>query len=114
LYDLVLNLERTDLGFISEMVIHAVRQPQFQITPQSARDMGDLLLASRVRAALAGIANLRLDRLAVKANGELVTIRGRVRSQELLDEVLATAGQAPGVASVNSELQIDYRSYGVE
>jgi cytidylate kinase len=114
LYDMVLNLERTDLDFISEMVIHAVRQIQFQITPQSSKDMGDLLLASRVRVALAGIANLRLDRLAVKADADSVTIRGRVRSQELLDDVLATAGQTPGVETVNSELQVDYRSYGVE
>jgi cytidylate kinase len=114
LYDLVFNLERTDFNFICDMVTHAVRQPQFQVTPQSAKAMNDLLMASRVRATLAGIPNLRLDHLGVVADGDLVTIRGKVKSQELLDAVLAAAKQAPGVGTVNGELQVDYRSYGVE
>jgi cytidylate kinase len=114
LYDLVFNLERTDLDFVCEMVTHAIRQPPFQVTSESARAMSDLLLASRVRAALAGIPNLRLDHLAVKVDGNAVILRGRVKTQDLLDAVLSAAGQVRGVELVNSELQVDYRSYGVE
>ena len=114
LYDLVLNLERTNFDFITEMVVYAVKQPQFQVTPESTKAMNDLWLASRVRATLAGLANLRLDHLGVTADGEVVTIRGRVKSQELLDSVLEATGKALEGVTVRSELQVDYRSYGVE
>jgi cytidylate kinase len=114
LYDLVLNLERTDLGFVCEMVAHAVKQTQFQVTPESVKAMSDLLLASRLRAILAGIPNLRLDYLSVEADGDAVVIRGKVKSQDFLDAVLAAAKRVPEARTVKSELQVDYRSYGVE
>ena len=114
LYDLVFNLERTDLNFVREMVIHAIGQPQFQTTPESARAMHDLLLASRVRATLAGIPNLRLDHLGVEVDGNTVVIRGKLKSQDLMDTVVEAASQVPGVDTVDSQLQVDYRSFGVE
>lgn len=114
LYDLVFNLERTDLGFVCEMVTHALQQPQFQVTPESAKAMNDLLLASRVRAILAGIQNLRLDHIGVAADGDTVVVHGKVKTQELLDEALEAADHAPGVETVTNELQVDYKGYGVE
>ena len=114
LYDLVFNLERTDLAFVCEMITHAIQQPPFQVTPQSARAMNDLLLASRVRATLAGVSNLRLDHIAVEASGDVVTVRGRVKTQEFLDAALEAAELVPGVETVRNELQVDYRSHGVE
>jgi len=114
LYDLVFNLERTDLDFVSEVVAHAIKQPSFQVTPQSVKAMSDLLMASRVRATLAGVANLRLDCLAVEADGQDVTVRGKVKTQELLEAALEAAGQAPGVGAVTSQLEVDFRSYAVE
>jgi cytidylate kinase len=114
LYDLVINLERTDLDFVCEVVTHAIKQPQFQTTPESAKAMHNLMLASRVRAKLAGIANLRLDHLGVTAEGNTVIIRGKVKSQELLDTALVAARQVPAVAVVENQLQVDYRGHGVE
>lgn len=114
LYDLVLNLERTDLDFVCEMITHAIRQPEFQVTEESSKAMNNLLTASRIRAAIAGIPNLRLDHLRVTAENDVVTIGGRVKSQELLDAVMSTAGTVPGAKQVNNEIEVDYRSYGVE
>jgi cytidylate kinase len=114
LYDIVFNLEHTDIRFVCEMVAHAVRQPQFHVTPQSTKAMSDLLLASRVRATLAGISNLRLDHLGVEADGGAVVIRGKVKTQELLDSILEASDQTPGVEKVTNGLQVDFRSYGVE
>jgi cytidylate kinase len=114
LYDIVFNLSSADLDFVCEMTAHAVRQPQFLTTPESARAMKSLLCASRVRAAFAGIHNLRLDRLVVQADGGVVTIRGRVKSKEQLDAVVEAAGQAPDVERVENMVEIDYRGYGVE
>jgi cytidylate kinase len=114
LYDMVFNLEHTGLDFVCEMIAHAVAQPQFQVTPESARAMENLLTASKVRAALAGISYLRLDRLEVVADGKSVTLRGRVKSQEQLDSILDVTRTIPEVETVENSIQIDYRGYGVQ
>jgi cytidylate kinase len=114
LYDIVFNLGNADLEFVCEMVSHAVKQPQFQANPKSTLAMKNLLAASRVRAALASIPNIRLDRLAVLADGGVVTLRGRVKTKSQLDAVMEVAGKVPEVAKVNSLIEVDYRSYGVE
>jgi cytidylate kinase len=114
LYDIVFNLENTDLDFVCEMVAHAVKQPQFQVTPESATAMENLVTASRLRAALARISSVRLDRLRVQADGDTVIIRGRVKSQQLLDSILDAAIKVPGVDTVKNMAQVDYRGYSVE
>jgi cytidylate kinase len=114
LYDLVFNLENTDLDFVCEIVAHAVKQPQFQVTSESATAMANLATASRVRAALARLPNVRLDLLTVEADGDTVVVGGRVTSQELRDSVLELALQVPGVSTAKNEVQVDYRRYGVE
>jgi osmotically-inducible protein OsmY len=114
LYDIVFNLGNADLEFVCEMAAHAVQQPQFQATPESIRAMKNLLISSRVRAALAGIPNIRLDRLAVVADGGVVTFRGRVKTKKQLDAVLEIAGQIPDIEKVENMIEVDYRSYGVE
>ncbi len=114
LYDIVFNLDSANLDFVCDMTVHAVNHPQFQATPESNRAMNNLLTASRVRAALAGIPNIRLDRLLVEADGEHLNIRGRVKTQDQLDAILETAGSIPDVEEVENRLEVDYRSYGVE
>jgi len=114
LYDIVFNLGNADLDFVCEMAAHAVTRPQFQATPESTQAMKNLSTASRVRAALAGIPNLRLDRLAVLADGGVVTLRGRVKSQKQLDTVLEMADKIPEIDKLENEIEVDYRSFGVE
>jgi cytidylate kinase len=114
LYDIVFNLGGTDLDFVCDMTAHAVKHPQFQATPESIQAMNNLLTASRVRAALADIQNIRLDRLVIRADGGTVTLQGRVKTQKQLDAVLEAAGMAPDVEAVDNKMEVDYRSYGVE
>jgi cytidylate kinase len=114
LYDLVFNLGQASLGFACEMVVHAVGQPEFSATPQSTKAINDLLLASRLRASLASIQNIRLDLLDIRADDDIVTIRGKVKSREILDEILEVADGTPGVETVENKIQFDYRNYRVE
>lgn len=114
LYDLVFNLGHSNLGFVCEMVVHAVRQPEFQATPESIKAMNDLLLSSRLRAAVAGIRNLRLDLLEIRADDKTVELGGRVKSRKLLDEILEIARGMPGVENIENKIEIDYHSYRVE
>jgi cytidylate kinase len=114
LYDLVFNLGHSNLNFVCEMIVHAVKQPEFQATAQSIKAMNDLLLASKLRAALAGIHNIRLDLLEIRADDETVEISGRVKSRRLMDDILEIAGGMPEVKHVENKIQIDYHSYRVE
>ncbi len=114
LYDIVFNLQHTDLEFVCEMVKHAIEQPRFQSTPESRKKLEDLLLSSRVRAALARNSQMRLELLEVRADGGTVSIRGRSMSREKSDEIRKIASGVPGVEKVESGVQVDYRSYGIE
>jgi cytidylate kinase len=114
LYDIVFNLRGLGHEFVCEMIRHAVEQPQLRTTPASQRAMHNLLIASRVRATLAGIPGMRLEYIDVQADGERVVIRGRTRSQELLDAILDEAATVPGVEDVVNQLEIDYRDYKIE
>jgi cytidylate kinase len=114
LYDIIFNLEGADLEFVCEMVQHAVKQPQFRTTPESTKAMHDLSTASKVRAALARIPNIRLENIDVQADNGAVVIRGRSKSRKILDAMLETATQIPGVESVENQVEVDYRSYRIE
>lgn len=114
LYDIVFNLENADLEFVCEMVQHAVKQPQFQATPESKKAMRDLLIASKVRAALARIPNLRLENINVQADDWQVVIGGRVKTQTLSDAIQEAASQVPMVKKIENRLEIDYRSFRID
>jgi len=114
LYDLVFNLDRTDLEFVCEMVACAIKQPEFQTDARSDKAMKDLLLASKLRAALASMHNIRLDLLEIAADDATVILRGKVKNQELLDEILEVAGKLPGIDNIDNQIRIDYRGFGIE
>jgi cytidylate kinase len=114
LYDIVFNLEGMDLDFVCNMIQHAVAQPQFQATPASKKAMHDLLIASRTRAALARIPNIRLEHLEVRADGGAVVIRGRTKLQKIMEAIQETAAHVPGVESVECTVEIDYRGHEIE
>ena len=114
LYDIVINLENTDLDFACEMIQHAIEQPQFQTTPESIKEMNDLLISSRVKAALAGIPQIHLEHLYIKSNDGDVVIQGKTKSRGISDTILKVASSVPGVAKVDTDVVVDYRSYRIE
>jgi cytidylate kinase len=115
LYDVVFNLGgAANLDFVCEMIIHAVKQPQFKTTPESVEAMKNLLTASRVRAALADIPLLRLDLLEVRADAGKVTLQGRVKTKKLLDAIIEKVDKIPDVEQVDNMVEVDYRRFGVD
>lgn len=114
LYDMVINLENTDLDFICEVVLHAVKQPRFRTTADSQKAMNNLLVASRVKAALARNSQIRLGYLDIQAVDGDVMITGKTRSQQISDSLLEIAGKVTGVKSVKTQVKVDYRSYPIE
>jgi len=100
LYDLVLNLECLDIQEACEIIGSVARQRAFEETPESQAAMADLALASRVRAELVvhpRTAGLEVD---VEAREGAVTIRGKVGSRELVQEVQEVVWKIPGVSGL--------------
>ncbi len=101
LYDLVINLEHTQIEEVCEVVAAAIEQPSFQFTPECQAAWSDLALASRLRAALAlnpFTANLEVQ---VESRGCCVTITGEMFEQT--DQVRRVAGTIPGISGLTVE-----------
>ncbi len=101
LYDLVINLEHTQIEEVCEVVGAAIEQPSFQFTPECQAAWSDLALASRLRAALAMnpfTANLEVQ---VESRGGCVTITGEMFEQT--DQVRRVAGTIPGISGLTVE-----------
>ncbi len=114
LYDIVFNLKHADLNFVCDIVECAVQSPCFRTTPESQKAMNDLVIASRVKAALAGLPNIRLEYLIVKADDGTVTITGKVKSKEVAEVIVQTASAVEGVTEVINQTKIDFRYQGID
>jgi cytidylate kinase len=101
LYDLTINLQTMDVGTAVELVAAAAQRPEFQPTPESRKAMADLLLASRVRAALAATKATASADVEVRADGDVVHLRGRVRPASMVQSIIDVAGKVDGVREVD-------------
>jgi cytidylate kinase len=111
-YDVTINLQTLELEGAADIVVAAVRRPEFQPTGESRKAMADLLLASRVRAALAAAKNTAAANVDVRADGDVVYLKGRLRPASLVESVLQVASGVPGVRQVNRS-NLDAPDYGV-
>jgi cytidylate kinase len=114
LYDIVFNLETEDIKFISDMIQHAVAQEPFKTTPESQREMDNLALSSLVKAAILSHPETRDVEIAVKADAGVVTISGKVKTQDTADLIKEIAENVPGVQEVKDDIDLNYRYQHVE
>jgi cytidylate kinase len=114
LYDIVINSSQLSIDNSINTIVRLVKSPMFQCTPESKKAMNDLLIASRVRAALAQTHQVRLGYLHIQADDGIIIINGRSKSQSTLDLIREIAGKVDGVKEVKMHVDIDYRSYQIE
>ncbi len=112
LYDLTLNLETLNIDSAVQIAAAAVNCQEFTPTIQSCKAMKDLLLESRVRAALAAdscAASADIEVLADSASGRIF-LRGKALSPSTIDRVLKIANEVRGVKEVvSSQLECSDR-----
>jgi cytidylate kinase len=101
LYDVVINLESMTVDSAAEVVAAALQQPAFQSTQASRKAMTDLVLASRVKAALAANEETASVEVGIEADNGVVSLRGRVRPADLVASVLRVSGEVQGVRKVD-------------
>jgi cytidylate kinase len=110
-YDIVLNLEFMNIQEACRSVSTLARQRCFEFTPCCQSAMDDLVLASRVRVALAlDAATSHLEVDVVAKNGSL-SLFGLASNMRDVEEVRRIASGVPGVISLNvDELASPVRS----
>jgi len=89
-YDLAVNLDRVDVGGATTALCGFVQLPEFTATPFSAKVLENLLLAARVRIALARDERTWAASFSVKAEAGHVTV-------SYLPRDMAVGVRAPGV-----------------
>lgn len=103
LYDLCINLRTLEVADAVEPVAAVSRSSRFQPTEESRLAMANLVLASRVQAALAADERTASAEVEVHAVAGAVFLRGRLRPASLVDAVIEVAGGVPGVEEVDRE-----------
>ena len=114
LYDIVINSSQLSIENSINTIVKLVKSPIFESTPESQKAMNDLLVSSRVRAALAQTKQVRLGYLDIKADSGIVSINGRSKSRKILKLISEITRSVAGVKEVKMNVDIDYRSYQIE
>jgi cytidylate kinase len=104
LYDLVLNLSRMSLDTACGAVIQLAARPEFQPTPKSAKALQNLVLRSRVEAALAIDPRTRDAELTVTADDGIVDINGQAGWPDGVESVNLVVQQVKGVKDLRSKV----------
>jgi cytidylate kinase len=112
LYDLTINLQIMTVEGAAEVAAAAVGRSEFEATEQSRKAMADLVLASRTDAALAADRETASVEIEVSADAGVVSLRGRLRSPDLVESVLRVVDAVPGVQRVNRD-DLDAPDLGV-
>jgi cytidylate kinase len=112
LYDLLINLKTMDVEAAAAVAASAARRDAFQPTDASRKSMDDLVLASRVRAALASDERTASAEVFVQANDGIVSLKARLRPESLVEPVIDVAGAVEGVVKVDRR-QLDAPDYTV-
>jgi cytidylate kinase len=103
LYDLCINLRILDVDDAVELVVVLAGAGRFQPTDASRRAMDELVLTSRVRAALAADDRTASADVRVRVEDGVVYLRGRLRPASLVDAVITVAGGVAGVSRVDRD-----------
>jgi cytidylate kinase len=101
LYDLVINLKTLTVEAAAEVAAAAAQREEFQPTETSRKAMDDLVLASRVKAALAADEKTASVEIAIRADDGVVSLKGKVRPESLVESVIRVATDVEGVREVD-------------
>jgi cytidylate kinase len=107
-YDVVLNTKRVRVGECVDEVLGLVRSPEFAETEHSRRNVEDLAVSARVRAALRRSPETHEMKISISTESGRVTATGGRRSADERISIVDVVGAVPGVRNV------EYRSQDPE
>ncbi len=103
LYDAWFSLDRLTVPAICNMIVGALREKEFQHTPQSMEAMANLFLATRVEAALVSDPRTHELEVGARARGGAVVLEGPYLEDTPLAGVMEIVSAVPGVTAVEYE-----------
>ncbi len=103
LYDLCINLRTLEVVDAADLVVSLAGAARFQPTEASRRALDELVLTSRVRAALAADDRTASADIGVRTEDDVVYLHGRLRPASLVDAVIEVVGRVDGVSRVDRE-----------
>ncbi|MFH1539684.1 MAG: cytidylate kinase-like family protein [bacterium] len=99
-YDLILNLSQMSVENASAALCTVCQLPDFQVTPASRRAIDNMLLASRVRVALAEHEDTYSGQYTVRASDGAVSVVYPLYQAHAAEKISAIVGKIEGVGSV--------------
>lgn len=107
LYDLWINMRSISMDNICDMVAGIISHKDFKSSPATARLLDNKALECEVRAALASDDKIwRNQQVTVIASSGIVTLKGTVKTRELLDLIIDTTSKVKGVKKVNADISL--------
>lgn len=103
-HDLLLNMGRLSLEQAAGVILILASNPEFQVSSESKRLLGNMVLASRVRREL--VAAVDVHALEVEAEEGRVRISGYVASADDHAAALAAADSVAGVEDLDPRLEV--------
>jgi len=107
LYDLTINLENMTLEAAVEIVVAAVRQPEFAVSAESRKKMDNLALTARAKAILASDSATASAEVELEADSEsgIANITSAIGPPEIAGLVIERLQGVPGITDVRYALQ---------
>jgi len=108
LYDVVINLDEVSLSTACQMVCDAALSAEFQgkLSPIE-REIEDVILAAKVKAAIAADGTIGDRNLDIKAHEGIVSLEGTVESLDEADKVRMLVRTMPGVKDIESKMSVN-------
>lgn len=104
LYDVVLNTERMMADEGARFLQEALREPRFQTSAASQRDLVDLGIAAGAKAAFTANPAIGPNRVFVSASGGYVRLSGTVDAKDERELAQEIVEKMPGVTGVLNEI----------
>ena len=108
LYDVILNHERISVKSAAETLVHMTELEEFKPTDASREAFADLLLGSRVWAALFKDPRTRSANIRVEARKGHVTVAGDADSEQIVDAIRDVALRVEGVKGVTCDIGVGF------
>ncbi|MFH1861943.1 MAG: cytidylate kinase family protein [bacterium] len=103
-FDVVVNLRTMSLETASDLICALVASSEFARTPERESDLRDKALAARVYAEIEKNPKTRGNEIEVSAEGETISLRGKIASEAIQSSIIEAARAVSGVQQVNDHL----------
>jgi len=105
LYDLWINSDTVSIDSISKLVSTTLEQDDFRITENSMKKLNNLSLECEIKAALVADDKIWSSQdISISTNNGVVTLRGTIKTEELLNLIIDTTQKVKGVVECISDI----------